>query len=126
MKVTFTPEICKDKQDGDELERAAYEGSVTLRVPTYCERLEIYDGLDVDEGETPAEKRRAAMKRMRSVAKIAPDFVERIAITRKADGFEFDSWQDLECDTTLAPSVIPEIVAKLIDKFEVGKDGTAG
>jgi hypothetical protein len=142
MKQTFVPSACTDQQkpDGTTVP-AAYQGTVTLSMPTYDERLDLYDGVDVDddekdpkeEGISDAEKKarlkaqqRSGLRRMRTVARKAGGFVADVAIVRVEDGHRFTSWDEVNRDTELAPGVVPDVVTRLIGKFEVGKGASAG
>lgn len=115
MKVTFTPGICLGVE-------AAYAGSVTLRVPSYDDRMSLYEGAGLDAGDDEAPEsriRKSSIPMMRHVAKLAPQFVEKIEITRKKDGFVFGTFEQLSYDTD-GNKVITEIVTKLIGRHEIG------
>lgn len=110
MKITYTPECCT----GDD---AAYEGSVTLRAPTYDERMSIYDDVGVDlEGV-----KTKPIAYIRAVAKKVPDFLVSMSIKRKSDGFEFTDFAKLQHDSELM-GAITEMATKLVGKFQVGND----
>ena len=110
MKITYTPECCS----GDD---AAYEGSVTLRAPTYDERMSIYDDVGVDlEGV-----KTKPIAYIRAVAKKVPEFLVECSIKRKSDGFEFKTFEQMQYDSDLA-GAITEMATKLVGKFQVGND----
>ena len=137
--VTFEPTICKPTKDpktGEE-KPAEFSGTVTMRMPTYSERLGFSKGSrdveneNVDDGElTPAqlaEKKRALYERNIDfrcfLAKAAPNFVTEIALKRLEDGFEFRTWEDLEYDDSMMP-VITEITDRLVGKNRAGASST--
>lgn len=121
--VTFTPEICKPKGD----EPAAYEGSVTVRMPDYLERLDLQSAGtpdDEDEGDDEAPKkpkRKSTIVKLRAVAEHCEAFVVAVAIKRLDDGYEFKSFKELLQDSE-AGAVAMEICTKLVaGKYQVGK-----
>lgn len=108
MKITYTPECCS----GDD---AAYAGTVTLRAPTYDERMAIYDevGVDMDGVKTKP------IAYIRAVAKQVPQFLVEFSIRRKSDDYEFKSFDELQYDSEMA-GAITEMATKLVGKFQVG------
>lgn len=122
MEVTFEPEALKPK-DGQP---PAYKGTVTLRMLSYDERLDLYEAYGAETGEAgddTGEDKKKGMRFMRWVAKRAKDRVAHLSITRLEDGFEFKTFDELNYDSDMA-SVITEISTRLIGKFQVGKRST--
>ncbi len=116
MKVTFEPSVCKPQkvdETGKEI-AAEYAGTVTIRMPTYDERLGFYEGVDMGDS---TEKTGIAF--MRAIARQVPRFIEEVAIKRLDDGFEFKSFDDLNIDSDMVP-VITEIATKLVGKHRAG------
>lgn len=120
MQVTFVPEICKGKG-------AEYEGSITMRQPTYDERLGIYEEAgfgqsaetEEEEKELKKEVKKKGIQLMRLAARKVPEYLGEIKITRKSDGFVFDSWDKLQYDSDMG-EVIQQCATRLISKFKVG------
>jgi len=120
MQVSFVPDICKGKG-------AEYDGSITMRMPTYDERMGIYEeagiGQDLEEQEekegVKKEIKKKGLQLMRLAARKVPDFLVDVKITRKSDGFVFDSWDKLQYDSDMG-EVIQQCATRLISKFKVG------
>jgi hypothetical protein len=114
MQMTYTPELCSG-------EGAEYEGSLTLRMPSYDERMGLYEEADFDmdgSGDATAQKKQT-MRLMRLIARKLPDYLVKLSVKRKADGFEFQSFEELSHDTDMAP-LITEACTKLVGKYQVG------
>jgi hypothetical protein len=115
--ATWTPEICKPSEpdQGGERVAAAYEGEVAIRIPTYDERIFLYEGIeDAGDDKALANKRTVA-----AVVRKAGQFVEKISIKRLSDGFVFDCYDELMVDTDMT-SVVTEIYMKLVGKYSAG------
>lgn len=104
-----------------------FKGHVILRMPTYAERLGLYDSGEMLE-ETPAEDSKEksearTMKRskalMRHVAERLGEFVVEVDILREKDGFRFQSFDQMNYDTDMI-AVLTEIAGKVIGRNEVG------
>lgn len=109
--VTWTPEVCT---------KGEYEGTVTLRMPTYDERLELYEDVpDLEKDADEKAKHRRNVQLMRAIARKAGQFVEQVAIKRVADSFVFAAYDDVQMDTDLG-EVVTEIVTRLAGKYAVG------
>lgn len=112
MEVTFTPAIC----NGEE---ADFSGQITMKMPTYDERLEIYEALGLDfDGQVNEQAKSKGITLMRIVAKKLPQYIIKVDIKRKADGFHFDSLEKLQYDSDMV-SVLQECSFKLIGKFNI-------
>lgn len=118
MKLTFRPEICNQGE---------YEGTLTIQMLTFDERTELVDELDVGESDIPNEsdskevekaKTKKGISMLRVAAKKLKEKFVSSTITRKADGFVFDSWEKLQYDSDMA-AVIREAALKLVGKFQV-------
>jgi hypothetical protein len=124
MKVTFVPSVCKPQEDGSP---QLYEGTVTMRMPTYDERLALYEEADIDvdddddndDEKTKREKKKKRLRMMRAIARLAKDFVVAVELKRLSDGFVLSSWEHLSYESD-ASSVIQEVAGRLIGKFSVG------
>ena len=122
-QVTFTPSVCEPqvvKEDGkpDWTKEPEYEGTITVRMPSYDERLELYDagGLGTEAAESRDTKQAIAL--MRHVVRSAAPFVVAINVKRKADGYVF-SWDDMLHDSDMGKAVT-EVANRLIGKHAVG------
>lgn len=116
MEITFTPEICS----GDTAE---YSGQIVMKMPTYIERLEIYEsqGLDLSGGKEgiESEAKKKGLSMLKHAASQLPKYVMSVDIIRKSDGFKFDSLELLSYDSDLGP-VMQECALKLVGRFNVG------
>ena len=124
--VTLVPECCQPTTAADGAVRPpAYSGSITLRMPTYPERM-VLEGRGP---ERPKDLEDGAAVKAYSLAMIGVwsaelrSFVEAVAIKREADGFVFTDIDDVLVDTDIGDTVI-EIVRKLRGDFKVGNAPT--
>lgn len=111
MQKTFTPAVCKAKDDGTA---PLYAGSVTLRMPNYDERMGLYEDAGVDSAADIK-----SLKLVRSLAKRLPDFLVAVDITRLEDGHKFGDWESLQYDSDMA-GVISECCLALITRVRAG------
>lgn len=132
MKLTFVPEVCKPQtnEETGETVQPEYEGTVTLNMPTYDERLAFLEEIEAtaidfkepvteeEKAEKAAHDNRKRVARLRQAAKKAKAHFVSADIKRKSDGFVFDSWEKLDYDSDMI-SVIRECGNKIIGKFKV-------
>lgn len=140
MKLTFEPTICKPDEKGNP---PLYSGTVTLRMPTYDERMELYDAYGLEEsGETDApaapppdpqnselirapkpastgKSARSGIHFMRYAARQIPAHLESVEIKRLSDGFVLSTWDQINHDSDMV-ALITEVSSKLVGKFSVG------
>jgi len=126
-QVTFTPTVCEPrtvKEEGkpDYVVDSEYEGTVTLRMPSYDERLELL-GDSAAAADASDQKAKRALDNMRRLAKRAPEFLVALNVKRKADGFLF-TWDDLQYDSDMQ-ALINEIANRLLGKYSVPGNATA-
>lgn len=126
MENTYTPAICKAAKTENGVEiPAPYRGTVTLRMPSFDERLSFYDdaGVAMDaDGLAVDENKRRNKSLIRHVSRKIDKFFVRSAIVRTSDGFELDTLDKLQHDTDMM-YVLMEIALKLVGKFNVGAMG---
>lgn len=113
MQKTFTPKICTG-------EAPEYAGTVTLRLPTYDQRMGLYEATGVDEVENLK-----TVSLVRALARHLPEYLVSIDITRLSDQHKFDSWESLQYDHDMA-SVISECCLTLISKVKAGNSQAPG
>lgn len=138
MEKTITPSACLPTKDEKGVETPAlYEGTVTMRVPTYDDRLEFSEmALSLPEAEeeietpegvevklTPAQKARR-LAHLKMLAKMAPSFFVRADLKRKADGFKIETWDQIQLESELAKRLVPELGAGLMESHALGKTST--
>lgn len=115
MKQKIIPELCK-QLDSD------YEGYVVMRMPDYDERIELSESCSVareDGDEEVPQTRVEKLKFMRNLVKRLPEFIVELKITRKSDGYVFDSIDGpMKYDSDMA-SVISELAGTLVGKHLV-------
>lgn len=137
----FVPAICKPSADGTP---AAFEGSITLRRPTYAERNSLMEPLtgnvedEIDaaiaeaenaplDGGKPApgaapKKRSKASggKLINHLIAQLPLYVKAVSIKHIESGYVYDGVDALEIDTEMHVTLM-EIATQLIQKFTLGK-----
>lgn len=117
--IVFTPSAClptpgKKGADGTVAPDAppAYTGTVTLRPPTYDERIALYDLTAALEGTN----KYGFVARL---SKELPKFLLAVDITRVDDGYKFASLADMDLESDLM-TVISDSVTRLMEKYRVG------
>lgn len=118
MNHTFTPDVCKPTiTDGGNGEvPGEYTGTVTIRMPTYDEKMAFYEAAGEQIGDGDAKK--AAVPLLRTVARNVAKHIVAVNITRVSDGHKF-TFDELDYDSDMH-GVITEIATKLIGRFQVG------
>lgn len=117
MHFNFVPSLVND---------GAFDGSVTLRIPSYEEKSALLDLLDFDSMEFDEDSKKkkkvsgAAVKGMLKIGAKSKDFVVSVNLTRKEDGFKFTEWEHLNHDSD-GHTIISEIASKLLSKMQLGK-----
>lgn len=123
MDIRFIPTVCKPFKDEAGAETPArYDGHVTLRAPSYEERLDLYDrygGEDEEAELSPKELASENRKRLKVIAAVLPEYVKEVSIKRLEDGFTFTSFDELRFDSEMV-SVITELCHRLVGKNRVG------
>lgn len=126
MENTFVPAICKSTTTDNGIEVPGdYSGTVTLRMPTFDERIAFYDDAEVSmdtEGLAPDALRERNKKLIRHVSRQIKHHFVRSEIVRAADGFKITQLEQLQHDTDMM-TVMMEISHKLVGKFSVGAVG---
>lgn len=126
MQQVFVPKICKD-QDG---EPAAFDGSILIEMPLYEQTLVYQSYLDMDpvigddgEVDVDATQKKAASKGMHIIRKMAPhvkEHVVKVDLTRKSDGYKFDSYEKMQSSKDCF-GAIADLSMKLVNGLELGK-----
>lgn len=111
MNHTFTPDICKPLDNDAE----EYTGTVTIRMPTYDEKMGFYEAAGE---QLSGDAKKAAVPLLRIVAKSAESHVVSVDVVRVSDGHKF-TFEEMKYDSDMH-SVITEIATKLIGRFQVG------
>ena len=115
MQKTITPSICKPKKNEDGTETAAaYAGQVVMKMPTYDERMAIYEDSGVEDSANLK-----SLRLVRLLAKKLPDYLVSVDIKRLEDGYEFKDWASLQYDSDMG-SVISDCCLALIGKIKAG------
>ena len=115
MQKTFTPALCKPKKNDDGTETpAAYAGQVVMKVPTYDERMAIYEESGIEDAENLK-----SIRLVRLLAKKLPDYLVSVDVKRLEDGYEFKTWESLQYDSDMG-GVISDCCLALIGKIKAG------
>lgn len=129
MENTFVPKICESTKTDNGIEVPPdYTGTVTLRMPTFDERIAFYDDAEVSmdtEGLGPEALKARNKKLIRQVSRQVRHHFVRADIVRVADGFRITQLEQLQHDTDMI-AVMMEISHKLVGKFAVGAVGNGG
>ncbi len=112
--VSFTPKACQG-------EGATFEGTVSLRLPTFDEKYEYLEKMEVevDEEGKVELKKGSNLKKVRQMVAMSSGHYVAVALKKKASGEEFKSFADLSVDAD-AEEILIEIGLKVISGFNVG------
>lgn len=112
MEMTFTPTLC----DGQK-----YAGTVTVQALGFDERLEIYDelGMSDEVPDDPKSQQRHYIQILKKVGKRSHSFVKCCDISRVADGYKYQSWDEVYRDSDLT-SLVVEVCTKILGKITAG------
>lgn len=112
--VSFVPSVCKG--DG-----ATFEGSIVVRFPTFDEKFDYIEQLQVvvnDDGSVEGDQK-AKLKSIREMVKLSAKHYVEVSLKRKADGEEFKSFDDMQYADDLH-AVLVEVAGMMINGFKVG------
>lgn len=90
---------------------AKYSGTISLRMPTYVERITLMREVDACGEDN--------LLRLITMAKAIPAYFVGADITRLDDSQKFTTWSDLESESGLA-DVISEATVKILGEARVG------
>lgn len=121
---TFTPALCKPTpgKDGAPDVGAAYSGTLTIRRPTFEERLDLMDGASAFKVDGDEDKARSGIAYLRKMQPNVGKFFVAADIKRVDDGVAITDWASLCDDGVAAMGVVQEIAIKLLGDFRVGND----
>ncbi|NBU34067.1 hypothetical protein EB118_06760 [bacterium] len=112
--INITPTICK----GDD---ATWEGSVTLRLPTFDEKFDYIERLQVtvkDDGTVEGDQNQR-LKSVREMVRLSKDHYKEVNLKNKKTGEEVKSFEEMQYVEDLHPTMV-EISAMLLNGFKVG------
>lgn len=112
--IKIVPTVCK----GDD---ATWEGSVTLRLPTFDEKFDYVERLQVtvkDDGTVEGDQVQK-LKSVREMVKISKDHYIEVALKSKATGEDVKSFDDMQYVEELHGTLV-EIAGMLLNGFKVG------
>lgn len=94
--VKYVPSVCKG-------ENPSFEGSVTLRMPTFDERMDYLESLtegdfEIDESGKMNRVKSQNMKSIRQMVKNSQKHYQAVEIKNKSTGEEYKSFEDLTSD----------------------------
>lgn len=115
--VNIVPSICKGKA-------AKWEGSVTLRLPTFDERYEYIESLNIkatDEGEIETMTTAKQIASVREMVKVSKKHYVTIDLKHKESGEEIKSFEEMQYVEDLH-AVMIELATMLLRGFKVGND----
>jgi hypothetical protein len=106
--TTYVPKVF-------EGEEAKYAGTVSLRLPTYIERISLMRDVDMCGEDN--------LLRLITMARALPLHFQGADITRREDAHKFTTWSDLESESGLS-EVITEMTIKLLGESKAGPTKT--
>jgi hypothetical protein len=106
--INFVPSACVEQtNEAGEKIPANFSGSITLRKPTFDERMQLAEesGLDIDdEGKATVTKNRFAI--LRKMVAFSKQFYETTDLKRVDGSEEYKSFDDLSQDAECADILI--------------------
>jgi hypothetical protein len=112
--IKIVPTVCK----GDN---ATWEGGVTLRLPTFDEKFDYIERLQVtvsDDGTVEGNQVQR-LKSVREMVKISKDHYQEVNLKSKKTGEEVKSFDEMQYVEDLHPTMV-EIAGMLLNGFKVG------
>lgn len=112
--ATIVPSVCKG-------EDATFDGSIVLKLPTFDEKFEYIEQLQVainDDGTVEGDQR-TKLKSIREMVKLSAKHYVEVSLKRKADGEDFKSFDDMQYADDLH-GVLVEVASTMINGFKVG------
>ncbi len=124
MEFVFTPAICKDrKETKDSVERevkAFLKGTVTIRLPTFDEKMDMSDQ-GVADGDSSGNETQKNIRRMRSLVKLSEPHYRAVNVDRADGSKAYRSLDDLKEDPATHP-ILQEVVERLVGGGFEGND----
>lgn len=123
MQTKFVPSLITSNPND-------FEGHVMIKHPTFDDRMSFFEDLGIDmDAMLDSEKKddlqdslkKNGIKFIRIMSRKLKDFITEVKITRKEDGFLFDSYDSLQSDSGMH-GVIMELSFKLMGEFKAAKN----
>ena len=109
----IVPSVCKS-------EGAVWEGSVTLRLPTFDEKFDYIEKMQVHVKDGEAEASNLSnLRAIREMVRISKDHYVEVSLVNKETKEEIKSFDDLQCCDELH-SVLVEVATTLLNGVKVG------
>lgn len=142
----FTKEFVPDVCTGTEAEPATHTGSITIRMPSFVEREQMFEkarsakgtsrlmqiAVRVKSGEiteeqgakelTDAGEVDAGSSFMASMIGFLPLYIVKIDLTRIKDGYKYKNFEEISY-TSCLHQTCNDLVSQLVSDFEVGAEG---
>lgn len=112
---TFIPSACT----GDE---ATFEGSIELRFPSFDEKFDYLEGMNVqveDDGSVGMGGTSDRLKMMRKMVAMSAKHYVSVSLKNKSSGEEFKSFEDMTADGD-CHGILIEVASKLLQGLKVG------
>tara|TARA_R110000868_G_scaffold132464_1_gene343568 strand:- start:7 stop:357 length:351 start_codon:yes stop_codon:yes gene_type:complete len=111
--IKIIPEICKG-------EAAKWSGFVVLKMPSFDERYELFENLNIKVGEDGQAEvsKNDGIKTMRDMVKMSKKLYVELEL-KHVDGEEIKSFDDMQYCEDLHPVMI-EVASKMMHGFKVG------
>lgn len=127
-EIVFTPGICEKTKDKDGERDGAYKGTITLRVPSYDEKMEfpeLSEIIALAKGqEDSKEARKIQLSFVRQIVRDhLPKFFVKSSVVRVADNFAFDTLQKMQYEHDFS-SVFIELATELSKPYHLGNGST--
>lgn len=105
----YVPDVCK----GDD---ALWQGSVTLKMPTFDEKCEIIESIDFKTGEQSVKENIALT---RQLVKISERFYAEVDLSMKDGSASAKSYQDMQEEHQLHGALVA-IGSLIFEKINLG------
>lgn len=112
--IKIVPTVCK----GDD---ATWEGSVTLRMPTFDEKFDYLEKIQisVNEDGTVEGSQNQKLKSIREMVKLSKDHYMEIDLKSKSTKEEIKSFDDMQYVDELHSALV-EIAGMMLNGFKLG------
>lgn len=114
-EITYKPKLMADN-------KLVFDGTVTVAVPCYYERLELIKKVNFKSNEKgEVENNNHYLDSLIKLAKLTKEFIKSVDLIRVEDGFRYSSVDDLDFDKE-GNSLIEEIGHMILNGISLGKN----
>ena len=114
MNIEFKPKACEGKNK-------KFDGTVTLRMPTFDEKYSYLEQCQFKTDESgQVQDGYGSISAIRKAVGLAKDHFVKVDLIRVKDGREFKSFDEMSVDND-CHEILIEVAGKILQGFNLGK-----